>query len=90
MKIEIVEGLSKKMKGDNAYVKDAIAGKTRILGKKAEKSQLILIMTDTQRKDMIEVYGNPDMLTPNLDEKYEASQLDYDTGLPMDSAKRKK
>jgi len=42
MKIEIVEGLSKKMKGDNAYVKDAIAGKTRILGKKAEKT---IVMT---------------------------------------------
>ncbi|MHA2394696.1 MAG: sulfatase-like hydrolase/transferase [Promethearchaeota archaeon] len=34
---------------------------------KSEKRQIVLIMTDTQRKDMVGCYGNPDMLTPNLD-----------------------
>ena len=29
--------------------------------------QIILIMTDTQRKDMLGCYGNKDMITPNLD-----------------------
>ena len=29
--------------------------------------QVILIMTDTQRKDMVSCYGNPDMKTPALD-----------------------
>jgi uncharacterized sulfatase len=29
--------------------------------------QIILIMTDTQRKDMVGCYGNPNMLTPELD-----------------------
>ena len=29
--------------------------------------QIILIMTDTQRKDMLGCYGNKDMLTPNID-----------------------
>ncbi len=27
--------------------------------------QIILIMIDTQRKDMVGCYGNPNMLTPN-------------------------
>ncbi|MHA1915570.1 MAG: sulfatase-like hydrolase/transferase [Promethearchaeota archaeon] len=34
----------------------------------AEKRQTILIITDTQRKDMVGCYGNPNMLTPNLDQ----------------------
>ncbi|MGV8979708.1 sulfatase-like hydrolase/transferase [Clostridium sp.] len=29
--------------------------------------QIILMMTDTQRKDMLGCYGNKDMLTPNID-----------------------
>lgn len=29
--------------------------------------QIIVIMTDTQRTDMLGCYGNPDMITPNLD-----------------------
>ena len=29
--------------------------------------QAIVIMTDTQRKDMVGCYGNPDMKTPHLD-----------------------
>ena len=29
--------------------------------------QIVLIMTDTQRKDMLGCYGNKDMITPNLD-----------------------
>jgi uncharacterized sulfatase len=29
--------------------------------------QVILFMTDTQRKDMVGAYGNPDVQTPNLD-----------------------
>lgn len=33
--------------------------------KKADK--IILVMTDTQRKDMLGCYGNADMYTPNLD-----------------------
>jgi len=32
-----------------------------------EPRQVILIMTDTQRKDMVGCYGNPDMKTPALD-----------------------
>jgi len=31
------------------------------------KRQIILIMTDTQRKDMVGCYGNPQMQTPHLD-----------------------
>jgi arylsulfatase A-like enzyme len=31
------------------------------------KKQVILIMTDTTRKDMLGCYGNPKMITPNLD-----------------------
>lgn len=31
------------------------------------KKQVILIMTDTQRVDMVGCYGHPDMKTPNLD-----------------------
>ncbi len=31
------------------------------------KKQVILLMTDTTRKDMLGCYGNPDMKTPNLD-----------------------
>ena len=31
------------------------------------KRQVILIMTDTTRKDMLGCYGNEDMKTPNLD-----------------------
>ena len=31
------------------------------------KKQIILIMTDTTRKDMLGCYGNPKMITPNLD-----------------------
>jgi len=29
--------------------------------------QIILMMTDTQRRDMLGCYGNKDMLTPNID-----------------------
>jgi arylsulfatase A-like enzyme len=29
--------------------------------------QIVFIMTDTQRYDMVGCYGNPDMHTPNLD-----------------------
>lgn len=32
-----------------------------------KKKQLILLMTDTTRKDMLGCYGNPSMKTPNLD-----------------------
>lgn len=31
------------------------------------KKQVIMLMTDSQRKDMVGCYGNPDMKTPNLD-----------------------
>ena len=31
------------------------------------KKQIILIMTDTTRKDMLGCYGNPKMITPDLD-----------------------
>jgi uncharacterized sulfatase len=31
------------------------------------KRQVVVVMTDTQRKDMIGCYGNPEMKTPNLD-----------------------
>jgi uncharacterized sulfatase len=31
------------------------------------RRQIIFIMTDTQRKDMVSCYGNPAMKTPNLD-----------------------
>ena len=31
------------------------------------KKRVILIMTDTTRKDMLGCYGNPEMRTPNLD-----------------------
>ena len=31
------------------------------------KKQVILLMTDTTRKDMLGCYGNSDMYTPNLD-----------------------
>ncbi|MHA2038708.1 MAG: sulfatase-like hydrolase/transferase [Promethearchaeota archaeon] len=33
----------------------------------SRKRQIILIITDTQRKDMVGCYGNPDLHTPNLD-----------------------
>lgn len=32
------------------------------------KKKVILIMTDTQRTDMVGCYGYPDMKTPNLDQ----------------------
>jgi uncharacterized sulfatase len=32
-----------------------------------KKRQIVVIMTDTQRKDMLGCYGNPKMKTPNLD-----------------------
>ncbi len=32
-----------------------------------EKKQIIFIMTDTTRKDMLGCYGNKEMITPNLD-----------------------
>ena len=32
-----------------------------------DKRQVILIMTDTQRTDMLGCYGFPDMKTPHLD-----------------------
>ena len=31
------------------------------------RKQLIFLMTDTTRKDMVGCYGNPKMKTPNLD-----------------------
>ena len=31
------------------------------------KRQIVFIMTDSQRKDMVGCYGNPDMKTPCLD-----------------------
>ena len=31
------------------------------------KKQVVLVMTDTQRKDMLGCYGNEDMQTPNID-----------------------
>lgn len=31
------------------------------------KKQIVLLMTDTTRKDMVGCYGNPKMVTPNLD-----------------------
>lgn len=31
------------------------------------KKQIVLIMTDTQRRDMLGCYGNPNIKTPNLD-----------------------
>ena len=31
------------------------------------KKQIILLMTDTTRKDMVGCYGNKKMFTPNLD-----------------------
>lgn len=34
---------------------------------KTMKKKVILIMTDSQRMDMVGCYGNPDMKTPNLD-----------------------
>jgi uncharacterized sulfatase len=46
------------------------------------KNQFIFIITDTPRKDMVGYYGNPNLLTPN--------QLDYNTGLRMENATRKK
>ena len=33
----------------------------------SDKTQVVLMMTDTQRWDMLGCYGNPDMKTPNLD-----------------------
>ncbi len=32
-----------------------------------KKRHIVIIMTDTQRKDMVSCYGNPDMKTPQLD-----------------------
>ena len=34
---------------------------------KDSKKQIILLMTDATRQDMVGCYGNPDMHTPNLD-----------------------
>ena len=31
------------------------------------RKQIILLMTDATRQDMVGCYGNPDMHTPNLD-----------------------
>jgi uncharacterized sulfatase len=33
----------------------------------AEAKKIVIVMTDTQRADMLGCYGNPDMKTPNLD-----------------------
>lgn len=40
------------------------------------KKQVILIMTDTTRKDMLGCYGNPKMVTPNLD-KFASEGIRY-------------
>jgi uncharacterized sulfatase len=40
-----------------------------------EQRQVILIMTDTQRKDMLSCYGNKDMKTPNIDRLAEEGML---------------
>ena len=36
-------------------------------GESHMKKQIILIMTDTTRTDMLGCYGNPKLITPNLD-----------------------
>ncbi|MDO5415699.1 MAG: sulfatase-like hydrolase/transferase [Lachnospiraceae bacterium] len=46
---------------------------------KKKKQKVILIMTDTQRTDMVGCYGHPDMKTPNLDKLAEE-------GIRFDSA----
>lgn len=33
----------------------------------SEKRKIVLIMTDSQRQDMVGCYGNKDMKTPSLD-----------------------
>lgn len=42
------------------------------------KRKVIFIMTDTQRRDMVGCYGNPDMKTPNLD-KLAAEGIRFDS-----------
>lgn len=39
------------------------------------RKQLIFLMTDTTRKDMVGCYGNPKMKTPNLDRQEVQSSL---------------
>ncbi len=43
--------------------------------KEGAKKQIVFIMTDTQRIDMLGCYGNTDMITPNLDNLAEESVL---------------
>lgn len=45
-----------------------------------KKRQVIFIMTDTQRTDMLGCYGNSAMVTPNLDR---LGQREYDTIKPI-------
>ena len=42
-----------------------------------KKKQIIFIMTDTQRTDMLGCYGNSAMVTPNLD-RLAAEGIRYD------------
>ncbi len=37
------------------------------MNNKKSRRQIIFLMTDTPRKDMLGCYGNPEMKTPNLD-----------------------
>ena len=37
------------------------------MNNKKSRRQIIFLMTDTTRKDMLGCYGNPEMKTPNLD-----------------------
>lgn len=43
--------------------------------------KVILIMTDTQRTDMLGCYGNPDMKTPNMDALAAITMVSVDSNL---------
>ena len=86
MKIEIVENLKEKMKMDNKYVKNVIGGKTKLDGKRAEKTiivtpevfakifspERIKLMLKIKRNNISNIY----QLAKALHRKYEAVYRD--------------
>ena len=86
MKIEIVEGIKEKMKMDNKYVKNVMAGKAKIDRKKAEKTiivtpetfskifspERIKLMLKIKRNNISNIY----QIAKELHRKYEAVYRD--------------
>ncbi len=86
MKIEIVEDIKEKMRIDNKYVKDAIAGKIKLDRKKAERTIVITpetfskIFSPERIKLMLKIKGdgisNIYQLAKGLNRKYAAVHRD--------------